>query len=169
MRFSKKHPVLFICLCVLLALIAPLLIPLFFLCVIGIIASIPVEYDLAQPAGQITQIAIVYEDAEEPIFDISDPRITVYAQLEPDQFADFLADFDRVRVYRGAYDGFPVHGGPSIRITYADGTREIIARAGSYRYPPGENPRPIGNWQYFEENKGFTFFDLLEKYGYAGP
>ena len=165
MRFSKKHPVLFVCLCVLLALIAPILIPLVFLCVILVISSIPVEYALAQPADQIVQIAIVYEAAQEPVFDISDPRITVYTQLEPDQFSDFLTDFDRVRVYRGAYDGFPIHGGPSIRITYADGTREIIAQKGNYRYPPGENPQPIRGRQLFEKSKGFTFIDLLEKYG----
>ena len=171
-HFYREHPILT---CLLIALCFPIvaLIGLTLMVTLFIIrCNIEYDYVFLYPAEEIVSIELIqvekdyflYSHHTDHIPGLLDGDCAVYATLPPSEFAPFLEDFARVSCHEWFNDPNPHICGQTVRITYADGSREWICRSGTF-FSDVTKPDNSMTWYYFDYEE---FDSFLQPYGSPG-
>lgn len=128
---------------------------LFFLYILHIQwVSRPQEYAFYRPVDTIESIEIIYVDDPLDIQYGRFDRVTGLAVIEPAEWEAFLEQFDAVSFHKAPGESQHVVAGHCVRITYSDGSIEIICWEGTYQQTPPESA--VFPHCYFDQGEFYT-------------
>ena len=128
-----------------------------------LLGSFTFDLELSQSTEHIAQIEIIHVGWDDVYNDEHFDNITVCTVLEEPQWDTFLAELDNITCRGTGFDA-PKHiFGPTIRITYRDGTFDLLSSTGFFFSSDTDYPYRARTLDYDE------LLELISTYGYHAP
>ncbi len=147
----------------LIGLACYLILLFLFLGAVMLVSGNSTDFLLSQPDSNIVSIEIVHFPGSSFYHGEDLDTVIPIAEVPRESHDDLLRQLKTVPYYAYGHDPIQWVVGGGLRITYSDGSYELISHIGGITYDPKHDPAVVHHNTYFDEE---VFLSFLSEYGY---